>query len=77
MSAKVSQLEATAAKFFHLLFPHSEHFLHHALDKHLKYHYKTNAQRFKLASFCINVLSAETPTLLWSQKKFKKYLSEE
>lgn len=70
MSAKVSQLETTAAKFFHLLFLHSEHLLRHALDKHLKYHYKTNAQRFKLSSFWLNVLSAETPTLLWNQKKF-------
>lgn len=44
MSAKVSQFEATAAKFFYLLFPHSEHLLCHAFDKHLKYHYKTNSQ---------------------------------
>lgn len=56
MSEKVSQFEATGAKFFHLLFLHYEYLLRHAFDKHLKYHYKTNAHRFKLSSFCINIL---------------------
>lgn len=47
MSAKVSQFEATVAKFFYLLSLHYEHLLCHAFDKHWKYHYKNKCTQIQ------------------------------